>query len=149
MDFIGHFANYYEEVSATNSVSTQEGAERDQRCLQHDYNLHQLGTTDQNFSSNGRVEAPNKLVLPSNWNGINALHAFSALKLLPLDKLVDNELIIDLSEVDHIDSSGLGAIIGLRKKLMKQRVEIRLAGANSHVRRLLTTANFDRLFSIT
>lgn len=149
MDFTGHFPNYYDEVTSDNSAPTQDSVERGQRCKQYDNNQHQMGGSDQKLRFNGRVEAPNKLVLPADWNGMNALNAFSALKVLSLDELVDKSLIIDLSEVDHIDSSGLGAIIGLRKKLISQRVNIQLAGANSHVRRLLNIANFDRLFSIT
>lgn len=96
----------------------------------------------------GRVVPPNRLVLPAEWSGVNALSAFTALKQLPVDMLVDKSLVIDLSEVTHLDSSGLGAIIGLRKKLGKHKVDIQLTGASSFVKRLLETANFDRLFSI-
>ena len=149
MDFTGHFPNYYDEVTSHNSAPKQDGLGQGQRCKQYDNNQHQMGGSDQKLGFNGRVEAPNKLVLPAEWNGMNARNAFDALRQLPLDQLVDKSLIIDLSEVDHIDSLGLGAIIGLRKKLISQRVNIQLAGANSHVRRLLNIANFDRLFSIT
>ena len=55
---------------------------------------------------------------------------------------------IDLSGVEFIDSSGLGALVALRKPLPQDR-PIRLVGAPPFVDRVLRLTCLDRIFEIS
>ncbi|GGF83371.1 hypothetical protein GCM10011338_39610 [Alteromonas lipolytica] len=88
-------------------------------------------------------------MLPPVWTGLNALSVFSAIKQLPLELLEDSVLKIDFSEVQHLDSSGMGALVGLQKQLRSsQHTAIKITGASDCVKRLMYTANLHRLFLI-
>lgn len=55
---------------------------------------------------------------------------------------------IDISAVEFIDSSGLGALVALRKHLPKDRC-IRLVGPGRFVDRVLRLTCLDRVFDIS
>ena len=57
-----------------------------------------------------------------------------------------HKIIIDLSQVRFMDSSGLGALVYCLKK-MPIYGEIVIVGAQSDVRRLFTLTRMDRLFT--
>lgn len=97
----------------------------------------------------GQVVAPDTLILPPVWIGLNALSVFSAINSLSLEYLRNDTLTIDFSQVEYLDSSGLGALIGLRKKLAAQDTFIHITGAREHALRLLKTANFHQLFLVS
>lgn len=97
----------------------------------------------------GQVVAPDTLILPPVWTGLNALSVFAAIQKLSLEYLRNDTLTIDFSQVEYLDSSGLGALIGLRKKLAAQGTFIHITGARDHALRLLNTANFHQLFIVS
>ena len=53
---------------------------------------------------------------------------------------------IDLKDVTYMDSSALGMLLVLRKGARNRDVSI--TGASESVRRILSIANFDKLFNI-
>lgn len=55
---------------------------------------------------------------------------------------------IDLSKVHYADSTALGLIIGLRKRLRERGGEVRLVAPSERVRKLLNYAGLDRAFTI-
>jgi anti-sigma B factor antagonist len=65
-----------------------------------------------------------------------------------MGELIDEghiQLLIDLTEVDMVDSSGLGAIVSCLKKV-GGRGNVCLAGAHGAVSRLLALTRMDRVF---
>lgn len=58
-----------------------------------------------------------------------------------------NQIVLDLSNVDFIDSSGLGAIVSCLKKL-GPRGSLAVAGAKGAVSRLFTLTRMDRVFAL-
>lgn len=58
-------------------------------------------------------------------------------------------LIIDMSEVDFIDSSGLGVLIGGLKRVREQDGEMTLVVSTSEsIKRLLGITGMDRVFTV-
>ena len=58
-----------------------------------------------------------------------------------------NQLVLDLSSVDFIDSSGLGALVSCLKRL-GPRGSLAVAGATGAVSRLFTLTRMDRVFAL-
>lgn len=58
-----------------------------------------------------------------------------------------SRLVLDLRDVDFIDSSGLGMIVSCLKRLGPTG-NLAIAGANGPVRRLFTLTRMDRVFSM-
>lgn len=56
-------------------------------------------------------------------------------------------IIVDLSGVDFIDSSGLGALIGGLKAARQEGGDVRIAAAGKQVRAVLRLTNLDRILS--
>lgn len=69
-----------------------------------------------------------------------------------LDKLVDRyrdkNLVLDLTEVEFVDSSGLGVILGRYRRLSSQGRQISLTGVKPSVRAVLELAGVDSIISI-
>jgi anti-sigma B factor antagonist len=59
------------------------------------------------------------------------------------------KILVDFSKTGYIDSSGLGALVSLAKKLREAGGELRLAGLNEDLRTLFELTKLDTLFSIT
>jgi anti-sigma B factor antagonist len=59
------------------------------------------------------------------------------------------KILIDFTETGYIDSSGLGALVSLAKKLRESGGELRLAGLNEDLRTLFELTKLDTLFTIT
>jgi anti-sigma B factor antagonist len=59
------------------------------------------------------------------------------------------KVLIDFTDTGYIDSSGLGALVSLAKKLREAGGELRLAGLNEDLRTLFELTKLDTLFSIT
>ena len=57
------------------------------------------------------------------------------------------QLVLDLSQVDFIDSSGLGALVSCLKRL-GPRGSLVVAGATGAVSRLFTLTRMDRVFAL-
>jgi anti-anti-sigma factor len=57
-------------------------------------------------------------------------------------------LTLDLAGVDYIDSAALGMLLILQGEAAKQNVAITLTGCRPFVLKVLTTANFHKMFKI-
>jgi anti-sigma B factor antagonist len=60
----------------------------------------------------------------------------------------ERKVLIDFTETGYIDSSGLGALVSLSKKLRDTGGELRLAGLNEDLRTLFELTKLDSLFNI-
>ena len=57
-------------------------------------------------------------------------------------------IVLDLSNVDAIDSSGLGVLIELLKKIRVGEGELRLAGIPAHLQVIFELTHLDQVFRI-
>ncbi|MEW6164785.1 MAG: STAS domain-containing protein [Pseudomonadota bacterium] len=58
------------------------------------------------------------------------------------------EIRVDMGGLDYIDSSALGMLLMMRDKARKLDKSVSLAGAHGHVRQVIDTAQFERLFTV-
>lgn len=58
------------------------------------------------------------------------------------------KFLIDCTDTGYIDSSGLGALVTISKKVREQGGEVRLAGLNDDLRSLFELTKLDTLFRI-
>jgi anti-anti-sigma factor len=72
------------------------------------------------------------------------------LKQKVLDELErgGKKFLIDFSQTGYIDSSGLGVLVSLSKKIREQGGELRLADLNEDLRTLFELTKLDTLFQI-
>ena len=61
---------------------------------------------------------------------------------------VDEECVIDMSELEYISSAGLGVLLRTHKRLMGSSGGLRLINVNTHINDIFTYSGFDKLFSI-
>ena len=73
------------------------------------------------------------------------------LKQKVLDELEKGEkkFLIDFSQTGYIDSSGLGVLVSLSKKIREQGGELRLANLNDDLQTLFELTKLDTLFQIS
>lgn len=73
------------------------------------------------------------------------------LKQMVLEHLENGErkFVIDFSKTGYIDSSGLGVLVSLSKKIREQGGELRLSSLNEDLRTLFELTKLDTLFRIT
>lgn len=57
-------------------------------------------------------------------------------------------VVVDLTRVDFIDSSGLGALVMARRKAQDLGGEVALAGGGEQIRELLALTNLTELFPV-
>lgn len=60
----------------------------------------------------------------------------------------NKEFIVDLSGVDFIDSSGLGALVGFFKKVRVGEGDLKLSGPREPIRKILELTHLDKVFAI-
>ena len=60
-----------------------------------------------------------------------------------------NRLVLDLGRVAYIDSSGLGALVKVLKKARSVGGDVRLAGLEPDVRKVLELTRLDKIFEIS
>ena len=60
----------------------------------------------------------------------------------------DRKFVIDFSNTGYIDSSGLGVLVSLSKKIREQGGELRLANLNDDLKTLFELTKLDTLFQI-
>ena len=60
----------------------------------------------------------------------------------------ERRLLIDFSRTGYIDSSGLGALVSVSKKVREDGGQLRLAGLNEDLRSLFELTKLDTLFAI-
>lgn len=72
------------------------------------------------------------------------------LKQRVLDELEKGErrFLIDFAQTGYIDSSGLGVLVSLSKKIREQGGELRLANLNEDLKTLFELTKLDTLFQI-
>ena len=61
----------------------------------------------------------------------------------------ERKFVIDCTQTGYIDSSGLGALVSLSKKVREQGGELRIAGLNDDLRALFELTKLDTLFHIS
>jgi anti-sigma B factor antagonist len=57
------------------------------------------------------------------------------------------KVVVDMTEVDFIDSSGLGALIGCLKTAREHGGDLRISGVGKQVATVLRISNIDRILS--
>jgi anti-sigma B factor antagonist len=75
-------------------------------------------------------------------------HELKDLIQAALDK-GERRLLIDFSRTGYIDSSGLGALVSISKRVRESGGELRLSGLNDDLRSLFELTKLDTLFAIT
>jgi anti-sigma B factor antagonist len=60
----------------------------------------------------------------------------------------ERRLLIDFSRTGYIDSSGLGALVSISKRVREAGGDLRLSGLNEDLRSLFELTKLDTLFSI-
>jgi anti-sigma B factor antagonist len=60
----------------------------------------------------------------------------------------DRKFVIDFAATGYIDSSGLGVLVSLAKKVRETGGDLRLAGLNDDLRTLFELTKLDTLFTI-
>ena len=69
-------------------------------------------------------------------------------KIIPLAEESNKTLIVDLSEVNYIDSTGLGIFIGALKCTDKSGSSLKITGVNSRVQRLFEITGLSEVIEI-
>lgn len=57
-------------------------------------------------------------------------------------------VIVDLSQINYMDSTGIGELVGYLVRLQEHKRKLILVGPNDRIRRLLRVANVEELFEI-
>lgn len=68
-----------------------------------------------------------------------------------LHKLADEQIIdmkIDVTNLDYIDSTGLGVMVGVLKKLKAEKKEIYITNPKSNVKKIFTITGLDKIFNM-
>jgi anti-sigma B factor antagonist len=60
----------------------------------------------------------------------------------------ERRILIDFSRTGYIDSSGLGALVSMSRKIREAGGELRLSGLNEDLRSLFELTKLDTLFAI-
>ena len=55
---------------------------------------------------------------------------------------------INLSNLDYIDSTGLGVMIGVLKKIKSEEKEIYIINPKSNVKKIFTITGLDKIFKV-
>ena len=69
-------------------------------------------------------------------------------KIIPLAEESNKTLIVDLSDVNYIDSTGLGIFIGALKCTDKSGSSLKITGVNSRVQRLFEITGLSEVIEI-
>jgi len=85
------------------------------------------------FSPEGRLDASNAGLFKSRLNE---------------EITAEKEIVIDLSRLEFLDSSGIGALISIHRKCDKERGGLKLVCQHDRIRKVLELTRADRLFDI-
>ena len=58
------------------------------------------------------------------------------------------DFLLDLTEVGHVDSTGLGCLVWVRQRATERQGRLLLCGQNAHIRKLLTLTGLATLFEL-
>jgi len=61
----------------------------------------------------------------------------------------DASYTLDMSSADYMDSSALGMLLLLREHAGGDKAKIKVSGCKDEIKKILTIANFQKLFEIT
>jgi anti-sigma B factor antagonist len=61
----------------------------------------------------------------------------------------ERKFLVDFTQTGYIDSSGLGVLVSLSKKIRDEGGELRLAGLNEDLKTLFELTKLDTLFAIS
>lgn len=70
-------------------------------------------------------------------------------KVLDALETGNKKFLIDFTKTGYIDSSGLGVLVSLSKKIRDEGGDLRLAGLNDDLKTLFELTKLDTLFAIT
>jgi anti-sigma B factor antagonist len=70
-------------------------------------------------------------------------------KILDALEAGERKFLVDFTRTGYIDSSGLGVLVSLSKKIRDEGGELRLAGLNEDLRTLFELTKLDTLFTIS
>ena len=70
-------------------------------------------------------------------------------KILDALEAGERRFLVDFTNTGYIDSSGLGVLVSLSKKIRDEGGELRLAGLNEDLRTLFELTKLDTLFAIS
>ena len=70
-------------------------------------------------------------------------------KILDALEAGERKFLVDFTQTGYIDSSGLGVLVSLSKKIRDERGELRLAGLNDDLKTLFELTKLDTLFAIS
>ncbi len=70
-------------------------------------------------------------------------------KILDALEAGERKFLVDFTQTGYIDSSGLGVLVSLSKKIRDEGGELRLAGLNEDLRTLFELTKLDTLFAIS
>ncbi|MBT3257046.1 MAG: STAS domain-containing protein [Deltaproteobacteria bacterium] len=59
-----------------------------------------------------------------------------------------SDCIVDMADVEFLDSSALGMLLMFREKAAEESVDISIANCSSSVKKIFEMANFDKLFKM-
>ena len=59
-----------------------------------------------------------------------------------------SKYVINMAEVEYIDSSALGMILMLRERAGGEKARIDIVNCSAGIKKILKTANFDKLFGV-
>ncbi len=59
-----------------------------------------------------------------------------------------DKIIVNMGNVDYLDSSALGMLLVLRDKVGESKSAIRIKNSKPDVKKILEIANFDKLFTL-
>ena len=85
-----------------------------------------------------------------SYEGAIDLHVSSEVRAA-LREIIDakpKRLVVDLSRVPYVDSSGLAVLIGAKQELENEGGTFMLAGAQQAVRTILESARLDQYFKL-
>ncbi|WP_062048821.1 STAS domain-containing protein [Bacillus sp. JCM 19034] len=68
--------------------------------------------------------------------------------LVPLAETKDQDIVIDLSDVNYIDSTGLGIFIGIFKTMHQHDGVLKLVGLSERIHRLFSITGLDEVMTI-
>ena len=69
-------------------------------------------------------------------------------KLFRLMETGTRNIAVDMSAVDYIDSSGLGALVSVNKQLLRKGGSMKICGIQGLVREVFELTRLDRVFAI-
>jgi anti-sigma B factor antagonist len=70
-------------------------------------------------------------------------------KVLDALEAGDRKVLVDFTRTGYIDSSGLGVLVSLSKKIRDEGGDLRLAGLNEDLKTLFELTKLDTLFAIS